>query len=118
MRKVQLSPWLWAAAGAAVTVAIGLSAPLSLAGWIAALSYLAVSAALVSRGLRRRGSTRFGAANAVTAARSALVGIATGIVVTALSGRDSSALLLSVVVIALALDGVDGYVARRTGTVS
>ena len=118
MRKVQLSPWLWAAAGAVVTVAIGLSAPLSLAGWIAALSYLAVSAALVSRGLRRRGSTRFGAANAVTAARSALVGIATGIVVTSLSGRDSSALLLSVVVIALALDGVDGYVARRTGTVS
>ncbi|OZB84367.1 CDP-alcohol phosphatidyltransferase family protein [Microbacterium sp. 13-71-7] len=118
MRKVQLTPWFWVAAGVLVLLAIGASAPLSPAGWAAALGYLIVSSVLVSRGLRRRGSTRFGAANAVTATRSMLVGIATGLVATSLTDRISPALLVAIVAVALALDGVDGYVARRTGSVS
>ena len=118
MRKVQLTPWLWGAAGAFLLLAIGASAPLSPAGWTAALGYLIASSLLVSRGLRQRRSTRFGAANAVTATRSMLVGIATGLVVTSLTGTISPALLVAIVAVALALDGVDGYVARRTGSVS
>jgi len=115
---VQLTPWLWGAAGVVVLLAITPAAPLSVAGWAAALGYLAVSSALVFRGLRRRGSARFGAANAVTAARSTLVGIATGLVVTSLTGTISPALLVAIVAVALALDGVDGHVARRTDSVS
>jgi len=118
MRKVQLTPWLWGAAGVVALLALGASEPLSPAGWSAALGYLAVSSLLVSRGLRRRGSVRFGAANAVTAARSMLVGVATGLVVTSFTDRISPALLVTIVATALALDGVDGYVARRTGSVS
>jgi len=119
MRKVQFTPWFWVAAGALVLLAISASrTPLSPAGWAAALAYLIVSSLLVSRGLRRRGSTRFGAANAVTATRSMFVGVATGLVVTSLTGRISAVLLVAIVVVALALDGVDGYVARRTDTVS
>ncbi|MDQ4212730.1 CDP-alcohol phosphatidyltransferase family protein [Microbacterium capsulatum] len=118
MRKVQLTPWLWAAAGVVALAAIARAVPLSPAGWVAALGYLTVSSALVSRGLRQRCSTRFGPANAVTATRSMLVGVATGLVVTALTTPASSVPLVPIVVIALALDGVDGYVARRTGSVS
>jgi phosphatidylglycerophosphate synthase len=118
MRKVQLTPWFWVAAGVLVLLAVGASTPLSPAGWAAALGYLIVSSALVSRGLRRRGSTRFGAANAVTATRSMLVGVATGLVVTSFTAGISSVLLVAIVAVALALDGVDGFVARRTGTVS
>ena len=118
MRKVQLTPWLWGAAGVLTLLVLGASQPLSMAGWAAALGYLVVSSLLVSRGLRRRGSIRFGAANAVTAARSILVGIATGLVVTSLTDAVLPALLATIVAIALALDGVDGFVARRTGSVS
>lgn len=119
MRKVQFTPWFWVAAGVFVLLVVGtLSTPLSPAGWAAALGYLVVSSVLVSRGLRRRGSTRFGAANAVTATRSMLVGVATGIVVTSLTAGISSVLLVTIVAVALALDGVDGYVARRTDSVS
>lgn len=118
MRKVQLTPWLWGAAGVVALLALSASEPLSPAGWAAALGYLIVSSLLLARGLRRRGSTRFGAANAVTATRSLLVGIATGLVVTSLTDTVSPVLLVTIVATALALDGVDGYVARRTGSVS
>ena len=118
MRKVQFTPWFWGAAGVLVLLALSSSAPLSPAGWATALGYLLVSSLLVSRGLRRRGSTRFGAANAVTATRSLLVGVATGLVTTSLTDRIVPALLVAIVAVALALDGVDGWVARRTGSAS
>jgi phosphatidylglycerophosphate synthase len=118
MRKVQLMPWLWTAAGVALLLAIGAAVPLSPAAWTAALGYLVVSTVLVSRGLGRRGSTRFGAANAVTATRSVLVGATTALVLTELGGAAAPLPLVPIVAVALALDGVDGYVARRTDSVS
>ncbi|GAA4482466.1 CDP-alcohol phosphatidyltransferase family protein [Microbacterium panaciterrae] len=118
MRKVQLTPLLWGGAGVALLLAFGAAVPLSAAGWTAALAYLVVSSWLVSRGLRRRRSTRFGAANAVTSIRSILVGVVVALVATALGGTAPAPLLVPVVAVALALDGVDGFVARRTGSVS
>ncbi|MGN8025867.1 CDP-alcohol phosphatidyltransferase family protein [Microbacterium sp. 22242] len=118
MRKVQFLPWLWAVAGVVALGAIGTAIPLSILGWTSAAGYLLVSSALVSRGLRRRGSTWFGAANAVTATRSMLVGIATGLVMTSFGGAVSPVPLVPIVVVALVLDAVDGAVARRTGSVS
>jgi len=118
MRKVQSTPWWWAAAGVAALWVVGAVVPLPPPAWAAGIAYLVVSSLLVSLGLRRRGATRFGAANAVTATRSMLVGVATALVVAALVGTASTALLVTIVAIALALDGVDGYVARRTGSVS
>ncbi len=118
MPKVQLLPWLWAVAGVAALLAIGAVMPLSAMGWAAGLCYLIVSSSLLSRGLVRRGSTQFGAANAVTATRSMLVGTATALVVTSLGDPRSPVLLVPIVAVALALDAVDGYVARRTDGVS
>ncbi|MBD3940289.1 CDP-alcohol phosphatidyltransferase family protein [Microbacterium sp. NEAU-LLC] len=119
MRKVQWTPWWWAGAGSVAVLGVAAVVPMPPAGWAAGLAYLFVSSLLLSRGLRRRGATRFGAANAVTATRSALVGVATALVVASVVGEASRApLLVTIVAVALALDGVDGWVARRTGTVS
>jgi len=119
MRKVQSTPFWWTAAGVVALLVVGAVAPLPPLAWTAGLAYLVVSSLLLSSGLRRRGATRFGAANAVTATRSMLVGVATALVAASLGDEASTtALLVTIVAIALALDGVDGYVARRTGSVS
>jgi phosphatidylglycerophosphate synthase len=62
--------------------------------------------------------TRFGAANVVTAVRSTMVGLISGIVVASLVAPIPTGLLLALVVPALLLDAVDGWVARRTNSVS
>lgn len=142
MQKVQLRggrPALTRAVGAA---AVGAAAPILLLvelvlgaggsrlgawGWIAAIGYLAVSNALLVRGLRRSGANRVGPANLVTSLRSTLVAAITGLVAADLAGSLAGGatangipipLLLGLVVPALALDGVDGWVARRSGSAS
>ena len=116
MRKVQWVPWWWVAAGCAGMVAMGTVTPLPPAAWAGGLGYLLVSTLLLTAALR--GEDRFGPANAVTATRSTLVGLITGLVVASFTAGTSTALLVSLVACALVLDGVDGHVARRTGSVS
>jgi phosphatidylglycerophosphate synthase len=106
-----------ALAGDALAVATG-AAPPTVAGWAALVAYLLVSSGLLLRALVRSGATRFGAANVVTAVRSSLVGLTAGLVAASFAGPLASAFLVAVVVPALALDAVDGWVARRTHTVS
>ena len=118
MGKVQWVPWGWVAAGCVGLVAIGTVVPLSPTAAAAGPGYLVVSTVLLTIGLRRRDAVRFGAANVVTATRSTLVGLVTALTVAALEGAASTALLVTLVAIALLLDGVDGYVARRTGSES
>ncbi len=85
VQKVHLAP-LWSVAGGAVgLIALAATDGLSTFGWIAGLLYLGVSNALLTRGLRRRGATRFGPANIATAARSTLVGLVTALVATSLT---------------------------------
>ena len=114
MEKVQWVPWWWVAAGIAGMVAIGTATPLTAAAWAAGFGYLVVSTALLTRGIRRGGVERFGPANAVTATRSMLVGLVTALVVASFTGAVPITLLVALVAVALAMDGVDGYVARRT----
>ena len=85
-------------------------------GWIAALAYLTVSNALLLEALRRARAARLGWANAVTAMRSTLVGVITGLVATSFVAPIPVPLLIGLVVPALGLDAVDGWIARRTGT--
>ncbi|MEV4689384.1 CDP-alcohol phosphatidyltransferase family protein [Microbacterium sp. LWH3-1.2] len=114
MGKVQWVPWWWVAAGFAGMIAIGMATALTAAAWTTGIGYLVVSTALLSRGIRRGRVERFGPANAVTATRSMFVGLVTALVVASFADAVSTALLVTLVAVALALDGVDGYVARRT----
>lgn len=104
--------------GCVLLVPVGVVVPLPPPAWAAGIGYLVVSTLLLTVALRRRRAERFGAANAVTATRSMLVGVVTAMVVASFWGEASAALFVSIVAVALALDGVDGYVARRTGSES
>jgi phosphatidylglycerophosphate synthase len=116
MTKVQWTPWAWAGAGCLALFAVHAVVPLTAAGWIAGLAYLVVSSALLSRALGRHAATWFGPANAVTTLRSTLVGVVTAMVVASLGGSSATLLFVTVTSVALALDAVDGYVARTTHT--
>jgi len=114
MTKVQLAPMIAVAGGVAVLIVVSRNAHLSSLGWIAGIAYLVVSNALLARGLRRSGMPHFGWANAVTAARSSLVGVVTALVATSFVAPIPVPLLVGLAIPALALDAVDGWVARRT----
>lgn len=124
MKRVQLAAIGWAGAGAMVVLLACVleltwwMTPLPLSGWFAVVTYWAVSNALLVRGLQRRRSERFGPANMVTSMRSALVGVITGLVVASFTAPIPVTLLVGLVIPALALDAVDGWVARRTASTS
>jgi phosphatidylglycerophosphate synthase len=118
MRTVHLLPWTWAAAGAVVLLGMLGAHAVSAGGAAAGVGYLLLSTGLLVAGLARRGSRRLGPANAVTATRSALVGLLVALVASSPGHAVAPALLIGIAAPALALDAVDGLVARRTGSVS
>jgi phosphatidylglycerophosphate synthase len=118
MASVQIRAWWWVAAGMIGLYLSTFLSPLSFAGWAAGAAYLVVSTVLVSIGLGRRGAERFGPANAVTATRSMLIGIVTAVVVTSFTQPVTAVFLISLAAPTLALDAVDGWVARRTRSTS
>lgn len=90
---------------------------LSTAGWVAGAAYGAALCGLLGLGLRRAGLRDLGWANAVTLSRAILTGGVTALVATGFTGSPvPTALLVTIAAVALAMDGVDGQVARRTGT--
>lgn len=91
---------------------------LTAAGWVAGAAYGIVLCGLLGLGLRRTGAATLGAANLVTLARALMVGGVTAMVVSSVQRPVHQVLLVTIVGVALALDGVDGQVARRTGTSS
>lgn len=118
MRPVHLAPLLSVFGGVAGLAVVDRVDALSTAGWVAGFSYLVVSNAMLARGLRAREAAVFGWANTATALRSTLVGLVTGIVATSFTEPISVALLVGLSAPALALDAVDGWLARRTASVS
>jgi phosphatidylglycerophosphate synthase len=118
MARVQSNPWGWLAAGAAALYLLARATPISAAGWAAGGAYLLASAVLLARGLARRRPLRFGPANTATAARSTLIGLVTALVASSFTQPVPPWLLVALAAPALALDAVDGWLARRTGTAS
>ena len=116
IEEVHLAPIGLAVLGAAGVAEIWAVEELPAIGWTAALAYLATSNALLLSAMRRRGTRSLGWANVVTATRSAMVAIITGLVAASFVAPIPVPLLIGLVVPALALDAVDGWVARRTGT--
>jgi len=118
MASVQMRGWWWAAGGVMALFATSTVSPLSAGGWAAGIVSLVGSTVLVSIALRRSGAERFGAANAVTATRSMLICVVTALVITSFTQQVSLVFLVTLAAVTLALDAVDGQVARRTGSES
>ncbi|MEV6597715.1 CDP-alcohol phosphatidyltransferase family protein [Actinoplanes sp. NPDC051346] len=89
---------------------------LSLAGWLVGTAYAVALCLLLRAGMRRAGMRVLGPANAVTLGRATLVGAVTALVVTSFERPVALPALVALVGVALALDGVDGQVARRTNS--
>jgi phosphatidylglycerophosphate synthase len=105
--QVVLLAVLWADAG------------LGPAGWLAGIACAVILSAILTLSLHRSGIHSLGPAGLVTLARAELVGGVTALVTTDLAGGDTPVWFIVVLAtVALILDGVDGHVARRTGTVS
>lgn len=86
------------------------------AGWATGLAFAVAGWAVLSRALHRSRLRSFGAANRVTLGRATLVGGVTALVADSFESRPPVAVLVGLTAVALLLDGVDGKVARRTGT--
>ena len=92
------------------------TAGLGAAGWIVGVACAVTMAAALARGLARGPGDRLGPASWVTLARATLaVGVA-ALAADSFTHDTPVALLVTLAAVALALDAVDGWVARRTGT--
>ncbi|MFK0171888.1 CDP-alcohol phosphatidyltransferase family protein [Streptomyces sp. NPDC090306] len=88
------------------------------AGWLTGLVFTVGGWAVLSRALDRSPLRSFGPANRVTLGRATLVGGVTALVADSFESAPPVSLLVGLTAVALVLDGVDGKVARRTGTAS
>lgn len=99
---------------AALAATVGLGGAALVAGAACALG----TGGLLARACARRGRSQLGPADLVTLARAGLAGGVAALVVDALAGGGSIPALVALAAFALVLDGVDGWLARRTGTAS
>ncbi len=103
---------------AALAATVGLRAP----GRLLGLAYGLTLVVTLVRAVARSGRDRLGPADAVTLTRAVLVGGLTALVADSFTGSFTDQAPVPVMVglasVALALDAVDGRVARRTGTVT
>jgi phosphatidylglycerophosphate synthase len=81
-------------------------------GWLVGGGYVALVLSLLAVALRK--SWTLGPANRVTLVRAVLVGGVTALVADSLLHQVPTPAIVTMAAIALALDAVDGYVARRT----
>lgn len=114
MRTVHTGPVIGLIVLVALLDALDRTAGLGSRGWAVGLGCGLLASAVLTRALARPGAGRLGPAGRVTLGRAVLTG---GVTALAADASDNPA-LVPLAALALALDGVDGWVARRTGTVS
>jgi phosphatidylglycerophosphate synthase len=115
---VQTGPLVGLGAQVLVLAAFGATTGIGVDGLAAGLAYGVVVWLGLSWGLRRRGAPGLGPADGVTMIRAALVGGVLALSVHSLRATVPTAVLVATIALALALDAVDGAVARHTGTAS
>ena len=117
MLTVRRGPVAGMVAQAALLVAVGLTIGLSGAGWVVGTVCGVATNAGVARGLARHAHA-FGPADLVTSLRATMACAVAALVADAFVQEPALGPLLALTVAALALDAVDGLVARATGTAS
>lgn len=120
MRTVHLALLIGLLAAVLVLAATAATAGLGELGLAVGLLVAASTNGLLVRGLDRSGATEVGLANAITLTRATLVAAIAALVADSLATPSAvrATAIVAFSVPALALDAVDGTVARRTGTVT
>ncbi|MFI9006761.1 CDP-alcohol phosphatidyltransferase family protein [Actinosynnema sp. NPDC053489] len=108
-------PAAWAGLQVILLGVLGHTAGLGPLGWLAGTAFAVGTSALLGGAVQRSARRALGPADRVTLARALLVGGVTALVA---DGGRETALIVVLAAVALALDFVDGQVARRTGTAS
>ncbi|MGX1134498.1 phosphatidylglycerophosphate synthase [Streptomyces glaucescens] len=117
-RLVQQETALGAGVQILLLALLGSATGMGPAGWLTGLVFAVASWAVLSRAVHRSRLSSFGPANRVTLGRATLVGGVTALVADSFRGSPPVTLFVALTAVALVLDGVDGKVARRTGTSS
>ncbi|HEY9483479.1 MAG TPA: CDP-alcohol phosphatidyltransferase family protein [Micromonosporaceae bacterium] len=118
MRTVRTGPVIGLIAQLVLLGVLAVSVGLGAAGLFAGAAWGVATYVMLARGLGRSGDDRLGPADRVTLTRAMLVGGVTALVVGAFDRSVSVSTLVALAGVALVLDAVDGWVARRTETVS
>ncbi|RJQ73852.1 CDP-alcohol phosphatidyltransferase family protein [Pseudonocardiaceae bacterium YIM PH 21723] len=108
-------PGAWAGVQIIALGVLGSAVHLGSHGWMVGLAFAAATWSLLDAAMRRAGRLALGPADHVTLARGVLIG---GVAALVADRSAHTTVLITLATIALVLDGVDGQVARRTGTSS
>jgi phosphatidylglycerophosphate synthase len=118
MRGVQRGPLAGLAAALGLLAALAATVGLPPTGWAAGVAAAAVLTLTLNVGLVHAGALHLGPADRITLTRAALVCAVAALVADPRAGSAATPTVATLSSIALVLDGVDGWVARHTGTTS
>jgi phosphatidylglycerophosphate synthase len=118
VRAVQTGPLTGLIALVVLLGAFSVSVGLSGAGWVVGLASGVITSVALAGGLVRHRAVRLGPADRVTLTRATLVCGVAALTADSFSRPAPVVTLVSLTVVALVLDAVDGWVARRTGSAS
>ena len=118
MHTVRTGPLLGLLATGGLLAVLSTTAGLSGAGWTAGLACGLATFLLLHRALARHGASGLGPANRITLTRATLVAGITALIASSFGPRSHVGVVVGLTAVALALDAVDGRVARHTGTTS
>ncbi len=116
LSAIRLATILGLLATAALLGVVSATAGLGVAGWIAGLATGSVATALLVAARMRSDQPAIFPADWVTLTRTLLIAGVAGLVADSFSRPVSVTALVTLSIVALVLDAVDGQVARRTGT--
>ena len=112
-------PVLGLVGGVFLLAGLATTAGITVVGWSVGLLCMAGTCVLLARGLVRSGAARLGPADRVTLTRALIVGSVAALTAEAVAGSTAGPrVLVPLAAVALSLDAVDGWVARRSGTAS
>jgi phosphatidylglycerophosphate synthase len=115
---VRLGPTLGLLSQVLLLVALAGTVGLTVSGWLLGIACGVGTNVALARGLDHFGAGALSPADRVTLVRATLVGAVAALVADAFVRPVAVPALVTLSVVALILDAIDGWVARRTGTVS
>ena len=118
VRAVQRDPAIGLIAQLVLLAALAGTVGLSGSGWVVGIACGVITNAALARGLARYGADRLGPADRVTLTRATLAGGVAALTADSFGRPAAVTTLVALTVVALVLDAVDGWVARRTETAS
>jgi phosphatidylglycerophosphate synthase len=118
VRPVRTGPVVGLVAQLALLAALAGTVGLSGSGWVVGVSCALTIATALAVGLARHGAHELGPADRVTLVRATIAGGTAALVTDSIGRSAPVTVLVALAVVALALDAIDGWIARRTRTAS